>query len=251
MVGNSTWSYLFFFLADPRKTATFPRPKTPSQASQDLRQAKVRRNSNTETALAAPRRRPKRMLITEDVGVTDDETSPQSQHSGGRTPRPADGGAAGDPFEVVATTPRLLLPPPSGGALSQLRRRGAAGLARLLTLVGLDGEGVNHGFRVALLLLKMGLLAQPCWPYMTRLEVGLPLLLVATMDVRPPPPPPPHAGSAAVIWDRQHGHDLSSFRIRGFWTSMLLLVAHGVVVWMAAEWNSLCVADPRDEWAGW
>lgn len=116
-------------------------------------------------------------------------------------------------------SPPLLLPPP--------RSRTNALQQQLIQLTSIDRATLTHATRTGLFLAKLATLARPCFPYVARPEVSVPLVLVAALDF----------GGAR--------------RASAGWARLLLLVLHFVALWVARRWGALCVVPPRDAWAEW
>lgn len=143
--------------------------------------------------------------------------------------------------------PRLLLPPPRTG-LAALRYRAAVTVLRIAHSVGLDQAQVTYVARLGFFLVKMVSLARPCWPFMVNLEVSVPLVIVAALDVGV-------SSSAAMPLVRRRSrehHRLWMTRAWGFVTSVILLVLHLAVVWLARRWEALCIAATHQStWDHW
>ncbi|PHH73015.1 hypothetical protein CDD82_5693 [Ophiocordyceps australis] len=151
-------------------------------------------------------------------------------------------------------SPPLLMAPPRTRA-AELRYQLDMAMFRVCQLLGLS----SHLGRLALFLLKLASLAQPCWPYVTRLQVALPLLLVAALDLAAPrapssssssssSPPTPLLDRAAAAATR---HVPAAASASAMATTLLLLVLHFVVLWLARRYNGLCVAPPQHDWGQW
>ncbi|EHK19353.1 putative serine/threonine protein kinase [Trichoderma virens Gv29-8] len=141
--------------------------------------------------------------------------------------------------------PLLLTPPPQEA--SSMPRGAGLLLLRFCAAIGVTPDTVRYFGRLALFLIKLSTLVRPCWPYMASLEVGVPLVLLAVLDLGLPT-----STSAAPARRLSHGELVTSlFRQTGLGTRLLFLVLHLAVVWLAGRWEALCVAVPRDEWDGW
>lgn len=141
--------------------------------------------------------------------------------------------------------PLLLAPPPQG--ISTIPHGAGLLLLRCCAAVGVTPDTVRYFGRLSLFLIKLATLIRPCWPYMASLEVGGPLVLLAVLDLGLPT-----STNAAPTRRPSHGELVTSlFRQTGLGTRLLFLALHLAVIWMASRWEALCVAVPRDEWAGW
>ncbi|GJN74678.1 calcium-dependent protein kinase [Purpureocillium lilacinum] len=144
-------------------------------------------------------------------------------------------------------SPPLLLAPPRTRA-EEVRYQTVVMFERMLGIVGIRPEFVSYIGRLGLFLLKMVTLGRPCWPYVASLEVSIPLVVVAALDLGLPT----ITSAGGARRDSQTG-DLVSTHIpsAGLGTSMILLAFHFAVLWLAQKWNALCVAVPGDDWADW
>lgn len=114
-------------------------------------------------------------------------------------------------------------------------------------LLGPERDLPNHAARVGFFLIKTLTVMRPCWPYMSRMEISVPLLVAAALDLRVPDP-----ASAAVA--RRTLGDAIEFgpaRLRGLGWSVMFLLVHLLVIWGLGKWDALCVAPTRDVWDGW
>ncbi|KAK1245869.1 hypothetical protein MKX07_004938 [Trichoderma sp. CBMAI-0711] len=161
--------------------------------------------------------------------------------------------------------PLLLAPPPQ--QFSTIPHGAGLLLMRFCAITGVTPDTVKYLGRLGLFLVKLATLVRPCWPYMTTLEVGGPLVLLAVLDLGLPTTSHHHSSSAAAAATNvrtagnvalgprrrpSHGELATSlFRQTGVGTRLLFLALHLAVVWQAARWEALCVAVPRDEWDGW
>ncbi|KAK5631527.1 hypothetical protein RRF57_007241 [Xylaria bambusicola] len=102
-------------------------------------------------------------------------------------------------------------------------------------------------FRLCLFSIKILSLTTVCWPYMTSLGIGIPLVGAAGLDL-------------AISSEIDNGQ-LNSGRARyggrtpfawhwGWRGSLLLLALHFSALWIASRWGELCAAD-REGWADW
>lgn len=142
--------------------------------------------------------------------------------------------------------PPLLLPPPRS-QFGELRHNTSVAVVQLLRMLGFEHDVFNHLLRLVFFLTKLATLAQPCWPYATRLEVGLPLIIIASLDLRAP-----MSMNSSLARRNERGEiEFGPSRVRGMGWSLALLVLHAAVLWIAGRWNRLCVSPPRDVWADW
>lgn len=139
------------------------------------------------------------------------------------------------PHEI--TTP-LLLPPPRTRS-EELQHKAMLAVFRTFSAIGLQRHTVLYAARISIFGLKLTTLTRPCWPYMPNLQVSIPLISVAVLDL-------------AFHPSGQYGQQLLFNSIsRGPWTALLLLAFHFAVLCLADRWNTLCVRPPHDEWADW
>jgi hypothetical protein len=132
-------------------------------------------------------------------------------------------------------TPLLMPPPPTRlGALTQ-----SIEVARHhLQLVGhRHGDSIQLVLRLLLFLVKLLSLAKPCWPYMVNLEVGVPLMTIAAIDLGIPAQKDPYSRESGLAWNW------------GLRTSVTLLIVHFLGLWLATRWTSLCALAPH--WMDW
>ncbi len=133
----------------------------------------------------------------------------------------------------------LLLPPPRTH-LEQLQHQTMLAVFRTCSLIGLQRHTVVYAARIGIFALKITTLTRPCWPYMPSLQVSIPLISVAILDLASQPNP------------RQSSRQLLFSSVsRGPWTALLLLTFHFAVLWLASRWNTLCARALRDEWTDW
>jgi hypothetical protein len=143
--------------------------------------------------------------------------------------------------------PRLLLPPPRTG-LSAIQYRTAANILRIANSVGLNQPQLSYVSRLSFFLVKLMVLGRPCWPFMVNLGVSAPLLVVAALDLASAS----SYGATLTRYRSVEHHGLSMARPWGLRTSLVLLVLHFAVVWLAGRWEALCAAAPQENhWAHW
>ncbi|KAH6609036.1 iks kinase [Trichoderma cornu-damae] len=142
--------------------------------------------------------------------------------------------------------PLLLAPPPQGA--STIPRGAGLLILRFCAAMGAAPDAVRYLGRLSLFLFKLATLIRPCWPYMASLQVGVPLVLLAVLDLGLPT-----ASTNTTLARRpSHGELVTSLsRQTGLGTRLLFLALHLAAVRMASRWNALCVAVPHDEWASW
>lgn len=146
--------------------------------------------------------------------------------------------------DQVRSPPLLMAPPRSG--LQEVRHRAGVMTLYLLSQVGLEGDLVNHTMRLSFFLTKLFTLTQPCWPYVTKTEVALPLVIVAALDLKVP-----KSTNYALAHRNSDGQvEFGASRVRGLAWSTALFVLHVGVLWLAQRWDNLCV-KPQSHWEGW
>lgn len=148
-----------------------------------------------------------------------------------------------DMKEREAYGPPLLMAPPEGMSNALSRRLGIlpfhiwAFLRPYLSILG-------YLVRLNLFIVKIISLGRPCWPYMTSLQISIPLLAAAALDVGLPQ----RTGSSVTI----HSSRTSTFstypRVWAIVKSLALLVLHFVVLWISSSRHALCAATPPERW---
>ncbi|QUC18987.1 uncharacterized protein UV8b_03228 [Ustilaginoidea virens] len=144
--------------------------------------------------------------------------------------------------------PRLLMAPPRS------RRDELLDQLKILTQNTIFRLGVNIStsefiLRALIFIFKLVTLTRPCWPYMVTLEVGLPLVVIAAMELgwsSSDPEPGRH---------QTHRNCRSSFGSRrdrlNIGIKAILLSFHLSALWVARRWDALCIGIPQEEWAQW
>lgn len=185
------------------------------------------------------------------------QASPSSPRHRGQPPR----GQDGDPGMMTTTTPPsdqvpgtrnampdtplLMGPPlsvnsPPGGSLYPIL------LSRMYESIS-DMIWQPLFSRLVLFLLKMLILARPCLPFMFNFTLGLPLVLLAGLDL----------GLAAAPVRSPNLPSLQAERgqtyARGHWiwghtTSLALFAVHILLVWAFAQIGILCPSTQPDIW---
>lgn len=146
--------------------------------------------------------------------------------------------------------PPLLMPPPrSTGSemwyqLELALRRASLGMV--------PGRDFTYSVvRLGIFLLKLSTLARPCWPYAAKLEVSIPLVVAAALDLGFPR----WLSMSETIRQRHQPIGVlllgKHILIRNLGTSLALLALHFLVLWFARRWGALCVAASQDDWALW
>lgn len=130
--------------------------------------------------------------------------------------------------------PLLLEPPPENFAV--VKRTLAVGFLRTCAALGIQARTILFAWRVSLFLAKLASLIRPCWPYLPKLEISVPLILVATLDLAKTSWKPSRSGEA---WNAS-----------GQGVSLLLLVFHFGILLLARRWNSMCLGFDHD-WVDW
>lgn len=130
----------------------------------------------------------------------------------------------------------------------EIRYRAGIVLHSLMTPLAPTQELLIYAVRLGLFLLKLGILGGQCWPYVPGLEVGVPLIVVAALELGLP--------SMTAAAGARRGTGARSLVLRylpplGPGTSLALLALHFYVIWVARRWNTLCVSVPTDDWVDW
>lgn len=212
-------------------------PASPRASGFDQSLATGTDRQYTDSSQLVPTRlRPQPAAI---VDTSDDQPSPYSE-----APSYADGVVKQEEDGHVSRP--LLLPPPRSRA-SEMRHNAYLVAMYLLSLIGVQHDVLNHLFRLSFFLVKFMSVMRPCWPYMTRLEVSVPLIMIAALDLRVPDPSTSVMARRTVAGEIQFGPS----RFRGMGWSMVLLVLHLAVVWIVGRWDALCVTTSRDIWESW
>lgn len=130
--------------------------------------------------------------------------------------------------------PLLLEPPPENFAV--VKRNLAVGLLRTCAALGIQARTILFAWRVTLFLAKLASLIRPCWPYLPKLEVSLPLILIATLDL------------AKTSWNPSRSGEVWNGSGQG--VSLLLLGFHFAILLLARRWSSMCLGFDH-EWVDW
>ncbi|CAG7563296.1 unnamed protein product [Fusarium equiseti] len=140
-------------------------------------------------------------------------------------------------------SPPLLMPPPSTTA-DAMRRRVTVFIIRLMNFAGPHSPLLGYIFRLGLFGIKVTTLLRPCWPLMAQLNVAIPLIGVAALDLGLP-----QVTSYSPMLIQGHGDYFSNGpRAWGLGMSLILLVLHFTVLWVASGWETLCVDRQHDIW---
>jgi hypothetical protein len=151
---------------------------------------------------------------------------------------PADGAQALDENSSDLSSSRLLMAPPRSGGGELIHRMSILG-HRVSSGLGITTDTLNYTFRLALFLLKVFTLTQPCWPYVVSFEVATPLVLIAAIELGWP------ISTSSDNWGRGDAR----YRV-SIITNILLLGVHLATLWIARRWNILCTSS-HEEWAEW
>jgi len=186
----------------------------------------------THSRALSPARRPHPLATVDnpnDYEAVEDEPSP-SEHYHDLTHR-----------EEVRSPPLLMAPPRS--ILEEARHRMGVMTFYLLSQLGLERDTVNYTVRLSFFLAKVVSLAQSCWPYMTKMEVAIPLIILAALDLKVP------ESTNFTLARRNHRGEIEfgPSRARGLGQSTALFVLHVGVLWLARQWDDLCV-KPQSHW---
>ena len=143
------------------------------------------------------------------------------------------------------SSPLLLEPPRSRSG--EFRHRMALVAIWLSDILGLERDFLNHVLRMVFFIAKLMSLAQSCWPYMAKFEVGVPLIIIAALDLKVPEP----TISSLARCNRRGEIEFGPSRLRGLGWSVALLVFHTIVIWLAQRWGALCLKPPQEKLGPW
>lgn len=146
--------------------------------------------------------------------------------------------ASTDGHEEPMSSPLLLPEPPNTSVLGRLNRSVRTVAIRTSQVTGITSSTVEYFLRLSLFLVKLSTLAQPCWPYMPTLHVAVPLLILATLDLRMSPGQEVH-------------HHRGRSTARAFGSSAGLLLLHASLLWYARSQQALCLAVLHEAWPDW
>ncbi|KJZ75399.1 hypothetical protein HIM_05325 [Hirsutella minnesotensis 3608] len=146
-------------------------------------------------------------------------------------------------------SPPLLMAPPRTRS-GELRYQVDMALHRASVAVRHRWHLLNFAVRLSFFLIKLFTLARPCWPVATSLEVSVPLVIMAAIDLGLP------GGGTRSVLGFQHASNREPASDRrsvptGLGTSLVLLIAHVAVLWLARKWNRLCVTVTKGDWVDW
>ncbi|KAH7324374.1 kinase-like domain-containing protein [Stachybotrys elegans] len=222
-------------ISDPHKSSRgrhqtleeIPWSRSPTRREEESPSAlrKRRLSSNHATAMAITRSRDgfdRHTLVHEAIDSAEDElTTPQ-------------------PF-----SPPLLMAPPRTG-IAALRHRIMVSVLDITRALGLEQSQLGYLARFSLFLIKLATLGRSCWPYMSHLNVSIPLMMVASLDLGLP------ATRTTTVLPHQGQLNRGFSRFWGFGTSLLLLALHVGILWLANHWGTLCISlSPSDDWKAW
>lgn len=145
--------------------------------------------------------------------------------------------------EREAFGPPLLMAPPEGTANALSRRLGLlpfriwACLRPYLSILG-------YLVRLNLFVVKIISLGRPCWPYMTNLQIAIPLLAAAALDVGFPQ----GTGSSITVHSIRMNAFSSNPRVWAVGKSLALLFLHFAVLWICSSRHALCAVSPPERW---
>ncbi|CAM1508553.1 Fc.00g054010.m01.CDS01 [Cosmosporella sp. VM-42] len=142
-------------------------------------------------------------------------------------------------------SPPLLMAPPN--STNTLHQRLKVMLSDTLDVSGPYLIVLGYLVRLSLFAVKITYLARPCWPYMINLQVGIPLLAVAALDLGLPR----LTSSSLTLRSARTSSALSSPLAWGMGTSTVLLALHFFILWIALGRNTLCATPPQESWHEW
>lgn len=131
------------------------------------------------------------------------------------------------PTSPISPT-RLLLPAPRT-RLGKMEDYVGDLVTRVSEVTGVPIRTFRFCFKLGLFLFKLKALSKPCWPFLPSLEVGVPLIIIAALDLAWPATNRPSQGRFLV-------------NDSGIGLSIVLLGLHVASLWLAQGWDSLCVA---------
>lgn len=150
-----------------------------------------------------------------------------------------------EPGELTPRSPRLTMPTrplllePRRSRFGQVKHRVEQGTRALCNAMGIEPAMLFYCLRLGLFLFKLVTLASPCWPMMPTLEVSVPLVLIAAIDL----------ANSSNGGRRNRQVYISNTPSMG--TSFVLLCLHMIVLSVARRWDSLCLATEHNEWDRW
>ncbi|KAK0385098.1 hypothetical protein NLU13_7576 [Sarocladium strictum] len=145
-----------------------------------------------------------------------------------------------DGHEEPLLSPLLLPGPPSTTMLGRLTSTTQVAMQRVGRITGVTSATVEYVSRLSLFLVKLSSLAQPCWPYMPTLQVAIPLVVLAALDLR------------VSSTELTNGHH-RGLRWRAIITTIGLLTLHVGLLWVARSQDALCIVIQQeiDGWPDW
>ena len=149
----------------------------------------------------------------------------------------------------LGVSQRLLIGPPRT-RWSNVGYKLAVTGRRFGNVPGLNQDLVYSAVQTGIFIVKLTSLLRPCWPYVPSVEVGLPLVIVAAIELRQPSMA---AGSLIVGQERNRhstgprftSHPLSLV------ATIVLLGFHFGILWIASRWEVLCFKSSVSGWAEW
>ena len=192
--------------------------------------------SQRQTSPTSPRRRTHAHAQSMSVSRSQDgyiRSSPSRDRSQSRSD-----GSNADGRESPPLTVPLLLPPPTSYASEVWR----AIQVRWINFCGRSDWPAEFSlflFRLCLFICKLATLVWPCLPYMVRLEVGIPVALLAGLDLGMPSvgrsSQTLRARSGDTAGDRVVAGNSRLGGVRGVKLSLTLLGLHVLTVWVASR----------------
>lgn len=136
-------------------------------------------------------------------------------------------------------SPPLLLAPPTTTS-NALRDRLRMFLLEIVTMAGPSLFLLSYVIRLGLFAVKITSLTRPCWPFMVQLNIAIPLVAVAALDLGLP-----RLTSYPPV---SRDYFTSGPRAWGLGTSLVLLGLHFTLLWIASGWDNFCAAPQQEEW---
>jgi hypothetical protein len=147
----------------------------------------------------------------------------------------SDGRLSDSTPEVAPSSPPLLMPPPTT-ILADVRHRMQLSWLRMRTLIESNTESLVAIIRLGIFVIKIVTMTRPCWPYMININVGIPLMVLAGMDLG-------ILNTGGMVVSRspsgtgRHEFTPASRLAWDLWTSVALLALHMLALWITSKWG--------------
>lgn len=147
------------------------------------------------------------------------------------------------------TTP-LLMPPPTT-RLEQIRHGGVLAWYRTSYWLHDNSSTAGSLFRMLLLGAKLCSLSLLCWPYSASLGIQVAVLALAALDIWSIGAETRNVVVSRAHWDtRMGGESGGGPWLSGWYRTSILLMLHGLLLWVTSRIGFLCAAAPREKWEG-